>query len=685
MAHNHNVGYSMGHRLAIDTSRKNKKISLLEKQFGSSQSQNRSPSSSGSSGELIKGGVDRANDPLRKRDRVAAYLHLRHRFFNSKSSITAPTSNNHVKERQRIVSLEKTQSRERSFGDQVTTSVHADEQPYEDVRNSRDTTAINSTSTESKAVESTKQDGEVNQIPCKEARLWYCDFLPPLRVSGWFKLPTQSVPVTPKTLEDVPATVEGDRKDDSTKEQDDTYASNRNIPESKLRQIARLHLCATEGDRCWVLDRKSGSFNCAYAIQFDNGTKYVLRVPDCGRKAFWNEAEAFNLRSQALTMNYLRRVTGLPIPEVFAYSNTCENLLGRPFILMEHLPGKPICDVWEPDHEGDLPAVEEMRMRILKNLAVTMSRFAPFTFSMCGLLYFDTDADAVPYVGPIPQILKEDEDGNEVITWRPAYQDTHAALKDKLEIWFEDCSQPMYEPFTITTRASKVILDIIVDCFPFRGCGDPPARTNTIRLVRHERPGDENREPISVEPRAQKEGEACRKEIETFCIAPPDFNWQNILVDKEGNITGLLDWDEVGTRCRVRGWACLPYFLSHDYAYNYQREGGSDIDDEHDYERYRKAYANFMSEICEGKGDCRFTGKSHLWYRICQALDGPHEITQILKIILTQIMPRTRMDEFFLRIGKEGGGFRVGEEEWLRGKLADFFECIPGADGRYSF
>ena len=38
---------------------------------------------------------------------------------------------------------------------------------------------------------------------------------------------------------------------------------------------------------------------------------------------------------------------------------------------------------------------------------------------------------------------------------------------------------------------------------------------------------------------------------QTFSLGHPDFNYQNILTDDEGEITGIIDWDSVRTRPRA--------------------------------------------------------------------------------------------------------------------------------------
>ena len=42
-----------------------------------------------------------------------------------------------------------------------------------------------------------------------------------------------------------------------------------------------------------------------WVLQFDDGSKYVLRIPRRGSRERWNEDDAFELRSQVLTMKLI--------------------------------------------------------------------------------------------------------------------------------------------------------------------------------------------------------------------------------------------------------------------------------------------------------------------------------------------------------------------------------------------
>ena len=57
------------------------------------------------------------------------------------------------------------------------------------------------------------------------------------------------------------------------------FGATRHIEDWKLLKLARDHLASELGEQCWILDKLEGSFNRVHIIQFNSGSKYVVRVP----------------------------------------------------------------------------------------------------------------------------------------------------------------------------------------------------------------------------------------------------------------------------------------------------------------------------------------------------------------------------------------------------------------------
>src|SRR5436190_17995046 len=78
-----------------------------------------------------------------------------------------------------------------------------------------------------------------------------------------------------------------------------------------------------------------GSFNLIYTIKFSDGLRWVIRIPAPGEHGRFTPTSSRNLRSEAITVSFLRNNTTMPIPKMFDFDETPNNEIGAPFILMD--------------------------------------------------------------------------------------------------------------------------------------------------------------------------------------------------------------------------------------------------------------------------------------------------------------------------------------------------------------
>ncbi|WEW61693.1 hypothetical protein PRK78_007185 [Emydomyces testavorans] len=102
---------------------------------------------------------------------------------------------------------------------------------------------------------------------------------------------------------------------------------------------------------------KKGSYNVCIPVIFDNGAggkglnenknksdnksegeKWMVRIPLLPRLAFPEE----KMRSEIATMKYVAEKTTIPIPHVYGYSITTDNILGLPFLLIDYIEGNTL-------------------------------------------------------------------------------------------------------------------------------------------------------------------------------------------------------------------------------------------------------------------------------------------------------------------------------------------------------
>lgn len=396
-----------------------------------------------------------------------------------------------------------------------------------------------------------------------------------------------------------------------------------------------------------VEDIGQGSYNRAFTIKVGMN-KVVLRVPRFGVKGIWNKHDAVELRSQALTMRWIRKRTGIPIPEILSYDITHENSIKHPFLLMSHVAGRRVCDVW-----GDVDnlELEQTRRKILASIAKAVSRLQHLSFKKSDMLHFDDDDEATePTVGNAYQLL---EDGltncNQVVLHKTRMagprSSSYRDFRWKLHHWWSsqihECKPISEDAVSLhLLKGEKEILHTMVDYLP-----SAPA-------IRGDTP-------------------------ETFVLTPPDFNWQNIMVDDDGEVTGFLDWDSTVTVARFQGWAALPLWLCADFhIWNAQSESSAA-----QYAQYRAYYSEAISRAMGGKGDCAFTQKSVLFEALNNALKFPQDTLPILEKIMKLVLPDSTIVDYLVSIGKNG--LEEHERERLVARFSNLFDCVPGADPRF--
>ncbi|KAL4987617.1 kinase-like domain-containing protein [Aspergillus falconensis] len=91
----------------------------------------------------------------------------------------------------------------------------------------------------------------------------------------------------------------------------------------------------------------SGSFNWAIFVFFEDGSRWVMRSPHA-RTFMPMEMGTKLLASEVATLQYLNLHSDIPVPKVYDHSDTFDNEIGIPFILMTEAPGRPLSNFWRP-------------------------------------------------------------------------------------------------------------------------------------------------------------------------------------------------------------------------------------------------------------------------------------------------------------------------------------------------
>ncbi|QMW47593.1 hypothetical protein G4B11_011072 [Aspergillus flavus] len=250
-----------------------------------------------------------------------------------------------------------------------------------------------------------------------------------------------------------------------------------------------------------------GSYHVLYPVRFHDEALWLLKVPANGTREKFRTSDARAIRSEALTMRLLRRETTIPVPDVYAFSDTCDNELNFWF-----------------DNASPKDIVQARRTRCLRDLAAAMAQLDRFSFSTGGSMAFD-DQGYPSGIGPLRLV------------------DT-ATMRERLRARDPDQSTVYLEmgPFSKTKEYYTALLD-------HRRQPDMTFEKGVLGLLR-----------LFIDCIPEPSDERG-----TFVLAHPDLDVQNVLVSRDGALQAIIDWDGVGAVPRSVGNERYPSWLTRDY------------------------------------------------------------------------------------------------------------------------
>ncbi|KIM35910.1 hypothetical protein M413DRAFT_32142 [Hebeloma cylindrosporum] len=319
----------------------------------------------------------------------------------------------------------------------------------------------------------------------------------------------------------------------------------------------------------------SGSFNVVWFITFNNGDEWVARVP----RLRWSPMLERRLRSDMLAYELISKGTSMAIPKIFAFSPVTDNPLGQPYTLMSRMKGKQISSLWFDKSWF----TEERRLNFFRSLAENMAQLRQFSFPLIGS-FESNDADGGLRVGPLlPSWLDLLSQPNRR-TWdlRGPFSSVHELLSFEISRQMCICPKPLLQLY-------QGVLRLFAGFLP-----DPSL----------------NQAP--------------------FVLEMPDFSYQNILVEDDGTVTGLLDWDELDTVPRQAGYARYPAWITRDFdlsAYGYPTENTDgpippreelQEDSPSELQRFRDEYLAAYAAV--DPSGAHITRNSHVFHNLCIAI-----------------------------------------------------------------
>jgi Phosphotransferase enzyme family len=164
---------------------------------------------------------------------------------------------------------------------------------------------------------------------------------------------------------------------------------------SVIEAISRHHLLphvdiSNEEPTLAVALLGEGSFNKAYTVD----VKLASDVKSYIFRATLPVEPSDKVRSEVATLDYIKRHTNIPVPDVIAYDSSSSNALGFEWILMEKISGEPISNIWRGLSDSSKAAIT----RKIASYVLQMRKNC--LFHEIGALYRDADNEEFT-IGPI--------------------------------------------------------------------------------------------------------------------------------------------------------------------------------------------------------------------------------------------------------------------------------------------
>ncbi|KZT38065.1 kinase-like protein [Sistotremastrum suecicum HHB10207 ss-3] len=285
-------------------------------------------------------------------------------------------------------------------------------------------------------------------------------------------------------------------------------------------------VCSTAGcDSCKVgkIPKQVG-MNLVYTVHLSSGDSWIARFPHP------LSYDPVSMEADLRVLMMIRSETTIPVPQVYAYDVTAENVVGLPYSLLSDIPGVPLGENWEENFD------DEKRHRLLDQVAENILQLRKFEFPVIGSLIWDHDGSQF-VVGPLrgdASMEEAAEDKEEEID-QPNEPDEENT---------EESQQPERGPFTSTRDLLKWSLLLYPKEEPVQQWAHGWLRLFAAQV-----------------PNVKYDGPP-------FVLRHPDLDAQNVIIDPvTGDLRGFINWDGVGTTVpRECGYASYPSWITMDWS-----------------------------------------------------------------------------------------------------------------------
>lgn len=174
-----------------------------------------------------------------------------------------------------------------------------------------------------------------------------------------------------------------------------------------LKHIAST--CLSHGKCIDITTLRRGGFHEIRVLHFEDGWSCIAR--------FTRDFEMLcKTESELATIQYVRRHTSIPVPQIYLVDYNENHVVGAPFVLMERLDGRPLCKAW-----AELTL--EHKKSVIGQLAHVLGQLAELQFDSIGSLKADGT------LGPLLNIT-EPENGMDKTSFQSSIEFFCAFLRE---------------------------------------------------------------------------------------------------------------------------------------------------------------------------------------------------------------------------------------------------------------
>jgi hypothetical protein len=148
-----------------------------------------------------------------------------------------------------------------------------------------------------------------------------------------------------------------------------------NLNYEALKHLVDHFLPGSHGTCIDITTLQRGTFHEIRVLHFEDGWSCIAR--------FTRDYEMLQkTESELATIEYVRKNTTIPVPEIYFVNHNENHVVGAPFVLMERMDGGRLCDIWE-----DLSL--EHKLDVMGQIAEVVGQLSEQKFDKIGSLTRD--------------------------------------------------------------------------------------------------------------------------------------------------------------------------------------------------------------------------------------------------------------------------------------------------------